>query len=111
MLQALHRFPILLTLYAGFGVLVHDTQLDSATLAAIKNPIYGDQAKVSSDGLSNLTARTPHVHAEGVSIKESVRNSRTQQPAIHPRNEAEKKVVAQRRSSGNDLGHDSIWPV
>lgn len=103
MLQALHKFPILLTLYAGFGVLIHDTQLDSAALTAIKNPAYGDHAAAKVE----MATRTAHVHVEHITLKDSLRN---QQPAVHPRNEAEKKVATQRRTPGNNTGFDFIWP-
>lgn len=113
MLQALQRIPILLTLYAGFGVLIHDTQIDSAAIEAISKPAAAEHSTVSngSDGVSKIATRTPHVHTEGVSVKKNVRNINSNQPAIHPRSESEKKVVAQRRASGNDLGHDFVQPI
>jgi hypothetical protein len=113
MLQAIQRIPVLLTLYAGFGLLIHDTQIDSATIEAISKPVAAEHSTVtnSSDNVSKISTRTPHVHVDGVSVKKSVRNMNSNQPAIHPRSESEKKVVAQRRASGNDLGHDFVQPI
>lgn len=102
---SINPLPALITLTAAFSVLVHDSQIDFATMTAMAVPA----AIVTGDivGL-NLLGASQHIHAERGSF-----NSRTvgnNQAATPPRNENDKKYVAQRRLLGDSFGSEYYWP-
>ncbi|HRN90235.1 MAG TPA: hypothetical protein PK543_00935 [Candidatus Saccharibacteria bacterium] len=100
----LNPLPVLISLTAAFSVLVHDSQIDFAAMTALAVPaaiITGDVV-----GL-NLAEAGQHVHAERSSGSRAIRNT---QAATPPRNENDKKYVAQRRLLGDSFGSEFYWP-
>jgi hypothetical protein len=103
MFTFIQRLPIILGLFTSFGVLLHDTQLDSAAVTALK--LRDTSSEMSK--LEPATSRTPHTHVEHAKIK----HMHGKQPSMQPRNEQEKKYVSQRKSPfANGFGHDYMWP-
>lgn len=101
---SLNPLPILVTLTAAFSVFVHDSQLDYATISAIAVV----PAAIMTTDIMNLGQSTQHIHAERGSFARTARS--TQQAATPPRNEDEKKYVAQRRLLGDSFGSEYYWP-
>jgi hypothetical protein len=64
-------------------------------------------AMVTAD-ISNLGQSGQHVHAERGSF--SSRSAHNNQAATPPRNEDEKKYIAQRRLLGDSFGSEFYWP-
>jgi hypothetical protein len=99
---SLNPLPILVTLTAAFSVFVHDSQLDYAAISAIAVV----PAAIMTTDIMNLGANQ-HVHAERGSF---ARTARSNQAATPPRNEDEKKYIAQRRLLGDSFGSEYYWP-
>ena len=95
----LNPVPILLTLCAMSGVLVHDSRLDRAAAAALPAQI----SAVTS--LEELKATDLHTHTERVSFTQNVT-----QPSIQPRNDNDKKYIAHKKLATNTFGSVYIWP-
>jgi|GEM_PF-657720 len=103
----INPLPILISLTAVFGVFIHDAQLNSVAMAAMSMPaITADY----SHGAVNLSPSNQHFQSESSSFLSSTYSLRAQQPATQPRNEGEKKYIAQRRIMGNTYGNDYCWP-
>lgn len=98
----INPISLLISLTAVFGVFIHDTQIDHATLIAVSNP-----AAANNSGVTNLSPVNQHLHIESSSFANSLKY---QQPATRPRNEDERKYVAQKRLLGNALGNEYSWP-
>ena len=100
----LNPLPILITLTAAFSVFVHDSQLDYAAITAIA---VVPAAIITSDVMA-LAHSGEHVHSERGSFARTVRSNN--QTATPPRNEDEKKYIAQRRLLGDSYGSEYLWP-
>ncbi|MBC7943265.1 hypothetical protein H7X68_02085 [Candidatus Saccharibacteria bacterium] len=103
----INPLPIFFTLGTVFGVLVHDTQIDRATAASLVAPIV-----IVSYGATDvaLNQNDPHIHSERVSVSESIRNLKTDQPRVQTRGGDDKKYVVQKKSSFQSYGSDYSWP-
>jgi len=99
----INPLPILISLAAVLGVFVNDTQLNSIALTAIA-PDY-------SHGSVSLLPNNQHLQSESSSFLNDTFSLRNQQPAVQPRNEEDKKYIAQRRIMGNTFGNDYYWPI
>jgi len=91
--------PILLTLCAMSGVLVHDSRLDRAAASALP----AQTSAITS--LEELKVNDLHTHAERVSFTQNVA-----EPSIQPRNDNDKKYVVQKKLTANTFGSVYIWP-
>lgn len=100
----LNPLPVLISLTAAFSVLVHDSQIDFAAMTALAVPAAIITGDVVGLGLSDAGQ---HVHAERSS---GSRATRSTQAATPPRNENDKKYVAQRRLLGDSFGSEFYWP-
>lgn len=103
---AFNPFPAAIAIMAAFGVFMHDTQLDTAIVTAVSTI----PAIMASNGEVQIKTPDPHIHAERHTFALSGRHLRTNQPAIQPRNENDKKYVIQKRLWGNSFGSDYSWP-
>lgn len=101
----LNPLPVLVSLTAALGVLVHDTQIDNVAVTALSM-----SAIVSDSATNGLRSGSHHVHVDRGSFGESTRSLRTHQPATQPRNETDKKYIAQKRLMGNSFGNEYSWP-
>lgn len=81
------------------GVLVHDSRLDHAAASALP-------AQISyTTTIEELKVNDLHTHAERVSFTQNVN-----QPSIQPRNDNDKKYIAQKKLATNTFGSVYIWP-
>jgi hypothetical protein len=97
---------LLITLAAIFGVFAHDTQIDNAFITALSTPaILADINTRPSEVLSN----DQHIHSERSSFS-GVSFNTNFQPATKPRNEDDRKYIAQKRLMGSTTGHEYSWP-
>jgi len=103
----INPLPIMISLTAVLGVFVHDARFDKVAMTAMSAPaIVADY----HNGITNLLPSTQHIHSDVGSSIGSAFSLRAQQPATQPRNEDDKKYIAQRRIMGNTFGNDYCWP-
>lgn len=100
----LNPIPVLISLTAAFSVLVHDSQIDFAAITVMAVPAAIISGDIASLGLADAGQ---HVHGERTS---GSRTMRTTQAATPPRNENDRKFVAQRRLLGDSFGSEFYWP-
>lgn len=103
----INPIPLLLTLSAAFGVLIHDTQVDRAASTILSTP-----SAIVSSGEQGIFSRMNdlHVHSERVSVSQDVDELKTSQPRVQPRDGDDKKYVVQKKSSLNLYGSEYSWP-
>jgi len=107
MLETIIRpLPLLFTLTAGFGVLVHDMQIDRATTVALALPTaFATFAAVDTA----LKSSEHHVHVERASAPKNYVNIGATLPRIQPRDDDRRYVQSKKISFGSmDSGY--IWP-
>ena len=97
---------ILISLTAVFGVFAHDTQIDNAFITALSMPATIADIKSKP---AEILSIDQHVHSERSSFSGITYNV-GYQPATQPRNENDKKYIAQKRLMGNTIGHEYSWP-
>lgn len=92
--------PVIIALATGFGVLIHDTQIDKATATAIAVP-----AVLATYGAADIALKLsdPHTHAERVSVAAS-------NPRVQPRSGDDKKYISLKKFGANSLSGDYSWP-
>ena len=107
MLQSLiNPIPLIFTITATFGVLIHDTQLDRATTVALAVPtafasfLAIDQVMKSSE---------QHVHVERVASPAHITALRATLPRIQPRDDDRRYTQSKRIqfSTGEAI---YLWP-
>lgn len=87
-----------------FGILLHDTQIGTATeLAALERPVVGESI--------NLARLGQHIHMDQGTFTGAAFSTKTAQPSAQPRNNDDKKYIAQRRYIGDSSGGDYFWPT
>lgn len=92
--------PIIIALTTGFGVLIHDTQIDKATATAIALP-----ALLATYGAADISLKLndPHTHSERVSVAGA-------HPRVQPRSGDDKKYISLKKFGANSLSGDYSWP-
>lgn len=103
----INPIPLLLTLSTAFGVLMHDTQLDTAAKTALTTPV-SIVGFLGSEG--SLKFNDPHVHNESSSMSQGVRDLKDVNPRTQTRGGDDKKYVIQKKSSLQSYGSEYIWP-
>ncbi|MDB5166975.1 MAG: hypothetical protein JWN26_120 [Candidatus Saccharibacteria bacterium] len=103
----LNPLPILLTLAASFGVLVHDTQVDRATTTALALP-----AAFANFGGADVAIKLndPHVHAENFSVENNIEQLHSGQPRTQPRGDEDKKYISVKKFVSDGMGSEYHWP-
>ncbi|MBC7869019.1 hypothetical protein H7X69_02485 [Candidatus Saccharibacteria bacterium] len=103
----INPLSLLLTLSTAFGVLVHDTQLDTAAKTALTVPIaivaYGGTDMV-------MKMNDQHIHNERVSLSQSLGQLKGEQPRTQTRGGDDKKYFVQKKSSVHSYGSEYVWP-
>jgi hypothetical protein len=97
MFSTFNLIPLVFTLFTGFGVVVHDTQIDHAALNAI-SAIGATSAVVliSTGPITNqaeLRLGDQHIHTENVSISQVFRNMNSQQPRLQTKLSEDRKYI------------------
>jgi uncharacterized membrane protein len=92
---------IFLSVSTATGVLVHDTRVDKATMAALSTPAPVASGQADSKMVS--FSGDAHTHTERHSLSQAVRDLKADNPRIHPRSQADKKYLSQKNLG---LGHD-----
>jgi hypothetical protein len=102
----INPLPLLFTITATFGVLVHDTQIDRATTVALALPTaFATFAAVDSA----MKSSEQHVHVERVSMPSHLANLRMSIPRMQPRDDDRRYVQSKKLAFGSmDSGY--IWP-
>lgn len=95
-----------LAIIAGFGVVIHDTQLDKATIAAFALPITVVGYAAADAAIKSGDA---HIHVERTSLAR-VNGLRTTLPCLNPRDDG-RHTDKQRKVAfhGADAA-ESLWP-
>lgn len=93
---------IFLSLSTATGVLVHDTRVDKATMAALSTPAPATASGQADSKLVNISGDA-HTHTERHSLSQAVRDLKADNPRLHPRSQADKKYVSQKNLG---LGHN-----
>lgn len=95
-----------LAVIAGFGVIIHDTQVDKATIAALALPITVVSYAAADASIKSGDA---HVHVERVSLAK-VNGLRATLPCLNPRDDG-RHTDKQRKVAfhGTDTVA-SLWP-
>lgn len=97
----INPLPLILTLTTSFGVLLHDTQIDRATITALTIP-----AIIASYGSADtaLKASEGHTRTERVSVASG-------EPRVQPRGNDDKKYVIGKKFRASLHGSDYAWPI
>lgn len=75
------------------SLVLHDTNIDKATLVAADNRIEWFSAPVTRPG------NMPHTHSERASLYQAIRDLHSSQPRTQPRSQYEKKYVQSKPSA------------
>lgn len=92
---------VFLSLSTATGVLVHDTRVDKAAMAALSTPSVAGSGQADSK-LVNMSGDA-HTHTERHSLSQAVRDLKADNPRVHPRANADKKYLSQKNLG---LGHN-----
>ena len=103
----INSLPLLLSLSAMFGILLHDTKIDSATALAMTVPVA-----LASYGAADVAFKMsdPHTHSERSGFSQSIRELRTQQPRLQTRFGDDERHVVAKKSSVTISGGEYSWP-
>lgn len=96
---------VLFTLLTGFSVLLHDTHVDKASVAAITVP-----TAMVSYGIANtveIKTNDPHIHTEKVTG--NLRHLLTSQPKLQSRFTDEKKYLNPKKASLHSTAGDDMY--
>ena len=99
----LNPLPLLLTISTAFGVLVHDTQL--AHVAQVAGVPAISASYISTSEIAQKFA-DQHPHVERMNLGRSTSG----EPSIQPRNDQDKKYIAQKKFNSNSTATDYYWP-
>jgi hypothetical protein len=102
----INPLPLIFTIAATFGVLVHDTQVDRATTVALAMPAaFATFAAVDSV----IKSSEQHVHVERVAMPHHLASLGNSLPRIQPRDDDRRYVQSKKIAFGSmDSGY--IWP-
>ncbi len=99
----------LVALTFGLGtagsLLIHDTNLDKATLVALNTNQGGENIAEVRPGSS------PHTHSERASLHQAVRDLNASHPRVQPRNQNDKKYIQSKPTRGHHPFDNYTLPV
>lgn len=90
----LQPLSVMVSLLTMTGVTVHDTNVDKAVTTAIY------QSYASPTGQVKL-GNDPHTHSERGSLSQAVRDLKTSNPRIQPRNDEKKHMMQKHAARGH----------
>lgn len=91
----LNPLSVIVSLMTMSGVAVHDTNVDKAFTTALH------QSYVVSSADSSKLGNDPHTHAERGSLSQAVRDLKTSNPRIQPRNDEKKHMMQKHAVRGH----------
>ncbi|OYW85195.1 hypothetical protein B7Z17_02750 [Candidatus Saccharibacteria bacterium 32-49-10] len=92
------------SLFTATGVVLHDTQLDKATVTA-----FNSSAVVTNDaGLATFQKGDPHTHTDRASLAESLRSLKSANPRMQPRRDDERSNLNGERYFKRASGMNSL---
>jgi len=106
MLPTINTIPLVFTLLTAFGVMVHDTKIDSATSLALTAPI-ALVTYASVDAL--MKSGDSHVHVEKISGPKQLSNLKVTTPRIQPRDDDRRYIQTKKVFFGGS-DNVSLWP-
>lgn len=93
---------VFLSLSTATGVIVHDTKVDKAAMAALATPSPAVASGQADSKIANISGDA-HTHTERHSLSQAVRDLKADNPRVHPRANADKKYLSQKNLG---LGHN-----
>lgn len=103
----INPLPLIFTITATFGVLVHDTQIDRATTVALTVPT-AFASFVAID--SALKSGEQHVHVERVSMPQHLAALRSNLPRTISRDDDERRHINEKSIQYRSGGGSYLWP-
>ncbi|MFZ2125991.1 MAG: hypothetical protein WAV04_00565 [Candidatus Microsaccharimonas sp.] len=101
----INPLALLFTVTTTFGVLVHDTQLDRAALAAVVPVSFASFAAIDSV----LKSGESHVHVERVHGPNTLATLRSTVPRVQPRDDDRRYIQSKKVYLGT-AGSSYLWP-
>jgi hypothetical protein len=98
--------PLIFTLATAAGVLLHDTQVDRATSAAIAMPAV---AAVTYMAIDNATKTNEHIHVERAHAAHQKMTLRASLPRLQPRDDDRRYQLSKKLYFGG-ADNEYIWP-
>ena len=105
MLPIINPLALIFTLATTFGVLVHDTQLDRAALAAVIPVSFASFAAIDSV----IKSADSHVHVERSTGPNSLATLRMSVPRVQPRDDDRRYIQTKKVFLGTG-GTSYLWP-
>lgn len=105
----LHPIIVAMSLSTSFGIVLHDTRIDKATVSALALP----SIMASVDTANKLAALggDAHTHVERGSLAQAVHDLKAQNPRIQPRNETKKHALPKYVARGHHAFDNYNLPV
>jgi hypothetical protein len=101
----MNPITIMISLTATFGVFMHDTRLDQV-IANVATPAIASHSSVEH---IRSYISDQHVHSESNSFDRTA-GAHMQQPTIKPRDQDDKKYIAQKKLMGSGSSEEYFWP-
>lgn len=104
-----NSLALALSLVTAGSVLVHDTRIDRATMAAISLPM--PMAYEESSASKHLLSGEAHTHVERASVGQAVKDLANGTPRIQPRNDDKKHSLPKRVAKGHHAFDNYNLPI
>lgn len=101
----LNPLVVVLSLGTASGILLHDTNVDKATIAAISAPMLA----LDGASRSGFLGGDAHTHIHRISF-DSVVRSQAARPRVQPKNGDDKKYLISKKTSKKTEGTEYHWP-
>jgi hypothetical protein len=107
-LSLINPASLIITVVTGFGVLVHDTKIDKATVTALSAPaiVAVGYATASYAAHEMRITADPHVHVE--TTTERLRNMVAEQPRLQTRLTDDKKYLNTKKAFLGNTSDDNM---
>jgi hypothetical protein len=87
-------------------VLIHDTQIDRATVAALAVPV----AFATLGAADTAQKLNDHVHTERFRVPNTIEQLRSTQPRTQARGDEDKQYVSVKKFVSDGMGSEYHWP-
>jgi len=103
-----NSLALLVSLVTASSVLLHDTRIDRAAMAASSLPL---PTAYEESNASKLLSSEAHTHVERVSVSQAVKDFSGNTPRIQPRNEDKKHMMQKRVARGHHAFDNYNLPI
>lgn len=103
-----NSLALLLSIVTAGSVLVHDTRIDKATMAAasLLHPMAYEEVSANK-----LLSGEAHTHVERVSVSQAMKEFSNGTPRIQPRNDDKKHLMPKRVGKGHHAFDNYNLPI